>query len=130
MILLVDRKSNEPVYGQIARQIREQIAAGRLPPGTQLPAVRSIASDLGINLNTVARAYRQLESEGFLLIRQRSGAQVAAPGRSATRDSRNELRAELRQLLSRMRQTGLTVDQLERWVAREIARLARGEETP
>jgi GntR family transcriptional regulator len=128
MILLVDREGTEPVYGQIARQIREQIAAGQLAPGTQLPAVRSIASDLGVNLNTVARAYRQLEAEGFVRIQQRSGAQVAAPGNRVTRGSRTELRAEFRQLLSRMRQAGLSVGELEEWAAREIGRLARREE--
>ena len=128
MILLVDREGNEPVYGQIARQIREQIAVGRLAPGEQLPAVRSIASDLGVNLNTVARAYRQLESEGFVRIRHRSGAEVTAPERRATRESRTALRDELRQLLSRMRQAGLSARELRDWTDREIERLTPREE--
>ena len=77
--LTLDWATGEPVYEQIARQIRTRIAAGDLPPGHALPPVRTLASDLGVNLNTVARAYRQLEEQGFVLIRDRSGAEVAAP---------------------------------------------------
>jgi len=129
MILLIDNKGNEPVYRQIARQIREQISTGKLAPGASLPSVRSIASDLGVNLNTVARAYRQLESEGFLQIHQRSGAQVTPPARRASRRSRVDLRAELRHLLSRMHQAGLSAEEMREWVERDVGRLALREET-
>jgi DNA-binding transcriptional regulator YhcF (GntR family) len=122
--IVVDRDSDEPVYQQIARQIRGLVASGALLPGDALPGVRALASDLGVNLNTVARAYRILEDEGFLTIRDRSGVEVARPRAGAVPGAREALRDELRSLLARLRQTGLTRDEIERLALREIARLA------
>ena len=79
MTLSIDRGGEAPVYEQVADQLRRMIASGDLPPGAPLPAVRQLAGDLGVNLNTIARAYRLLEGEGFLAIRQRAGVTVAAP---------------------------------------------------
>ena len=86
MMIIIERSVEEPVYEQIARQIRESVAAGELPAGTPLPTVRVMASDLGVNLNTVARAYWLLEEEGFVRIRDRSGVEVAAPARKDAGD--------------------------------------------
>jgi GntR family transcriptional regulator len=123
MMVVVERGSDEPVYEQIARQIREHVASGELRPGSPLPTVRTLASDLGVNLNTVARAYWLLEEEGFVLIRDRSGAEVSAPSRRPNAD-REKLRLELRELLARMRQAGLSSEHLRRLAEREIASLA------
>jgi DNA-binding transcriptional regulator YhcF (GntR family) len=123
MVLVVERESAEPVYGQIARQVRERIVNGRLAAGTPLPAVRTLASDLGVNLNTVARAYRQLEEQGFLQIRDRSGAEVTAPPPAARSADRRRLTAELREVLERMRQAGMRLDDLRRVVSEEVERL-------
>lgn len=120
MTVVVDRTRDEPVYGQIARQIRAYIATRRLQPGAVLPGVRSLASDLGVNFNTVARAYRQLEKEGFLRIRHRSGAEVTAPPRAARQGERGRMREELRHLLARLRQAGLSPDELHRMAREEI----------
>ncbi len=111
-MVVVDRDSAEPVYGQIARQIRAHIASRQIGPGAMLPPVRRLASDLGVNLNTVARAYRQLEEEGFLRITGRSGAEVAAPSPSMPGPERCRLDDELRHLLARMRQAGLSTGEL------------------
>ncbi|HYS78108.1 MAG TPA: GntR family transcriptional regulator [Candidatus Dormibacteraeota bacterium] len=120
----------DPVYAQIARQIRARIACGDLPAGTALPAVRALASDLGVNLNTVARAYRLLEEEGFIRIRDRSGAEVAGPSRMARGGSRDRLQDELRDVLARLRQAGTDLARLKRLVVREIAGMSgRGEHT-
>jgi len=120
MLIVVDRGSAEPVYGQIARQIREHIAAERLVPGAALPAVRSVATDLGVNLNTVARAYRILEDEGFIRIRERAGAEILAPARRIVSAERGPLLDELGHLLSRMRQAGFSADELRRAATRAI----------
>jgi DNA-binding transcriptional regulator YhcF (GntR family) len=121
----LDGEDPEPTYQQIARQIRAHVAAGRLAPGSALPGVRSLASDLGVNMNTVARAYRLLEEEGFVRIRDRSGAEVAPPPRRPDPDRRTSLQEELANLLIRMRQAGLTPDQLRRMVDREIEGMGR-----
>jgi DNA-binding transcriptional regulator YhcF (GntR family) len=123
MMIVIERSLEEPVYEQIARQIRESVASGELSPGTPLPTVRVLAQDLGVNLNTVARAYWLLEEEGFIRIRDRSGAQVAAPVRKPAGD-REKLRRELKETLARLRQAGFTSEDLHRLVEREIASLA------
>jgi len=127
MILVVERSSDEPVYEQIAREIRERVASGELLPGTPLPTVRTLASDLGVNLNTVARAYWLLEEEGFVRIRDRSGAEVIAPARKPSLD-REKLRQELRGLLARLRQAGISPEELRRLADREIACFANNLE--
>jgi len=124
MMVVIERSSDEPVYEQIARQIRECVASGELPPGTPLPTVRTLASDLGVNLNTVARAYWLLEEEGFVRIRNRSGAEVLAPARKPAAE-RERLCQELKKTLARMRQIGFSLDELQRLAEHEIAFLAR-----
>ena len=122
--VLIDWSSAEPVYAQIARQIRSRIASGDLTPGLALPPVRVLASDLGVNLNTVARAYWLLEEEGFLRIRDRSGAEVTAPLRDADPAAVERLRQQLAAVLSRMRQAGLTLAEVRQQAERELATLA------
>ncbi len=114
----------DPVYTQIARQIRARIASGDLPAGEALPPVRTLASDLGVNLNTVARAYRLLEEEGFIAIRDRSGAEVAPPATGPDAGSRVRLLGELREVLERIRQAGIGPDELMSLVEREVASLS------
>ena len=79
MILSIDQRSDEPLYLQIRDQVIEAIARGELVPGQALPSVRSLASDLGINLHTVNKAYSVLRDEGYVLMRGRSGAYIADP---------------------------------------------------
>ena len=64
MVIRIDQKSEEPLYLQIRSQIIAAIATGELVPGTALPSVRALASDLGINLHTVNKAYAVLRDEG------------------------------------------------------------------
>jgi len=120
-VIVVDWNADEPVYAQIARQIRARIAGGELPPGTVLPPVRAVASDLGVNLNTVARAYRLLEEEGFVSIRGRGGAVVAAPAREADGERIAGLSDELDILITRLYQAGLSPAEVRRRVEQVIA---------
>ena len=125
--MVVDRGSDESVYEQIARQIRSRIATGELPSGFALPSVRTLASDLGLNLNTVARAYRLLEQDGFVAIRRRGGVRVAAPASRPEPQVRTRLHASLRGVLVLMRQAGLLPDEIRRLAAAEIQLLLREE---
>jgi GntR family transcriptional regulator len=124
-LIVIDWSVDEPVYAQIARQIRAQIASGDLAPATLLPPVRTIASDLGVNLNTVARAYRLLEAEGFVAIEQREGVRVLAPARRADRGAIDQFGEELSVLIARMRQAGLSPAEIRRRVERELAAMGR-----
>lgn len=74
----IDQHAAQPLFDQLRLQIIEAIRTGRLAAGTRLPTVRELAGTLGMAANTVARAYRELESAGVLETRGRSGTFVAA----------------------------------------------------
>jgi GntR family transcriptional regulator len=77
MQIRIDNASNRPVYRQIVDQIKRDIAMGRLIKGEKLPTVRQLAAQLAINPNTIAKAYRQLETEGIIVTRPGAGAFIA-----------------------------------------------------
>lgn len=76
MNLEIDFRSGIPIYIQVVERIKERIASGWLKPGTQLPTVRSLALDLRVNFNTVARAYRILDEVGIISTQQGRGTYV------------------------------------------------------
>lgn len=76
MILEVDTRSPVPPFEQIRISIRRLVATGELTVGSRLPTVRQLASDLGLAPGTVARAFRELESEGIIETRGRHGTRV------------------------------------------------------
>ncbi len=76
MSLQIDSQRKVPIYIQIDEQIRAQIAAGQLRPGEQLPTIRELAADLGVNYNTVARAYLELDHDGMISTQQGRGTFV------------------------------------------------------
>ena len=77
--------STQPPYEQLRMAVIEQVRAGTLTAGTKIPTVRSLAAELGIAPNTVARAYRELEADGVLETRGRQGSFIASSG-DPTRD--------------------------------------------
>ena len=74
----LDAASGVPFYRQIIDQVLLGVADGRLAPGTQLPTVRQLAVDLSVNLNTVAKAYREMEIRGIVETQQGTGTFVAS----------------------------------------------------
>ncbi|MGI5467913.1 GntR family transcriptional regulator [Streptomyces sp. CA-132043] len=78
--LVVDQDAADAPYEQVRTQIAEQARSGRLPAGFRLPTVRGLAGELGLAANTVAKAYRALESDGVIETRGRNGTFVAAAG--------------------------------------------------
>lgn len=126
LTLTIDRGRDESVYEQVADQVRHLVASGALGPETPLPSVRQLAGDLGVNLNTIARAYRLLESEGFLVIRDRAGVTVAAPAAEIEHSARDRLLDEMRAILARLRQAGMTTEELLPVVRREVLAMDGG----
>jgi DNA-binding transcriptional regulator YhcF (GntR family) len=80
-------------YEQVRAQISEQARSGALPVGYRLPTVRGLAESLGLAANTVAKAYRALESDGVIETRGRNGTYVAAAGSAAERELASAARA-------------------------------------
>lgn len=111
--LRIDTGSTTPVYRQIVDGIRSQLVDGHLAPGDSLPTVRDLALDLGVHFNTVAEAYRQLASEGWLDLRRRRGAVVTArPTPKAPPKAREHFATRLRQLIAQVRAEGLALNSI------------------
>jgi DNA-binding transcriptional regulator YhcF (GntR family) len=103
MILKVDTAGGEPLFRQIAAQLRGAIADGRLAAGDRLPPARELADALDVNMHTVLRAYRDLRDEGLVDMRRRRGVVV----REAV-DGRARLVAAVAELAGEARRLGLT----------------------
>jgi len=124
MFLTIDTADARPIYQQVVDGIKELIARGKLAEGAPLPPVRQLAADLGVNLNTVATAYRELQKDGLILIRHGSGSVVAS--RTITERSRDELLRPLRTALTELLLSGLSPNKIQSIVMREL-RLAGKE---
>src|SRR6185503_6813750 len=105
MWITVEADDPRPIYEQVADGVRALIARGALAEGDPLPPVRQVASDLGVNLNTIATAYRALQDEGLIAIRHGSGAVVTQMVLAGMRraDILEAVSAELRALDRRSR---------------------------
>ena len=100
MFLTVDANDKRPLYQQIVDGVKALIARGDLREGVTLPSVRQVAGDVGVNLNTIAFAYRQLQEEGFLTVRHGAGAVVSS--RRVHDVEEDELRKPLRTALTQL----------------------------
>ncbi|MDX6276764.1 MAG: hypothetical protein QOJ72_892 [Nocardioidaceae bacterium] len=109
----VDSAGAEPPYEQVRRQLAEGVASGTLKPGHKLPTVRQLAADLGLATNTVAKAYRALETDGVIETRGRAGTYVA----SRRLDDTEAVKAAEAYALVARRQ-GLSIDEAIRLVER------------
>ena len=104
MRIKVDIGDSVSIYEQIVRQVREGVQRGVLTGGTSLPSIRQLAADLGVNHNTVARAYRDLEQDGIVVTARRRGtivrsdAQVQAD-HSINRSAERKIKALVDELL-------------------------------
>jgi DNA-binding transcriptional regulator YhcF (GntR family) len=79
-VISIDADSRVPPFEQVRVSLAQQMADRTLPVGTRLPTVRVLAAELGIAVNTVARAYRELEAAGLVETRGRAGTFVSAAG--------------------------------------------------
>lgn len=104
----------EPIYAQIAAQLRRLIAGGRIQPGEELPSVRDVAGYHAINPMTVSRAYSQLEAEGLLERRRGKGMVVAESRRRPLSDERRlaQLEGALRELARQAAELDLPVERV------------------
>lgn len=77
MILKIDFDSEIPIYLQIKNQVIQGVAKGEIEDGEELPSVRGLAEDIGVNMHTVNKAYSMLKDEGYLKIDRRRGAFIS-----------------------------------------------------
>lgn len=121
MHIVIDESDPRPMYRQVADEIRRLIAGGALTEGDTLPSVRQVAVDLGVNLNTIAGAYRELQAEGLVTIRHGSGA-VVASRKASTKDA-GELRKPLQSALTALVLAGVSSGEIVSLVRRELRAL-------
>ena len=121
MLFRPNPSSGVPIYLQLMEQVRHAVETGALRAGEQLPGIRTLAEELVINPNTVAKAYRELEHEGFVELRQGAGAFIAGTG--ATRKTNDKLRAGqaiVAAAVDKLRGKGVTDDEIRRLVEAEL----------
>jgi GntR family transcriptional regulator len=115
MLFRPNPASGVPIYLQLMEQVKHAVETGALRPGEQLPGIRRLSEKLVINPNTVAKAYRELEHEGIVELRQGAGAFVAAGvGTQAQAEKFRGATAIVAAALKRLRAHGLTDEEIRR----------------
>jgi DNA-binding transcriptional regulator YhcF (GntR family) len=125
-MLSISLASPVPIHDQLVAGLRGMIAAGKLAEGDELPPVRQFAADLGINLNTVARAYRELTDAGLLAsVRGRGTIVIATVERPSgpKADERRRIETGILAAFNDAKIAGLPREAVESIVNRQIARL-------
>jgi len=119
MVFRLNPSSGVPVYLQLMEQVKHALDTGALRPGDQLPTIRRLAEDLVVNPNTVVRAYRDLEHEGLVELKQGSGAFVRG---SASRSARVTRRAQgvVQSAVERLVALGLSEEEIRRMFENEL----------
>jgi len=127
LTLQLDFRSGLPIYIQIMNQLENQVIGGTLKPGDQLPTVRALASELRVNFNTVARAYRMLDEARIISTQQGRGTYITEiPPPEVKEKLRNEtlvalarryIGEALRMEFSKQEINQMVKDQLKAWKA-------------
>jgi GntR family transcriptional regulator len=121
MIFSLNPSSGQPLYLQLMQQIRHAIETGVLQHGDEMPGIRTLARDIVVSHNTVAKAYSELEHEGLLELRHGSGAFVSARRGTRSRAGRLRLsRNRVQKLVASLQSEGLTDEEIHRLFEAEL----------
>ena len=112
MIINIDYTTGKPIYLQIVREIEKQITLGVLVPNHQIPSVRSLAYDLGINPNTVKKAYDILEENGLIISKSTKGFFICDNIEKAKEIKIKELLNKIEELMKELKSYGLTREEV------------------
>lgn len=127
MTFRLDSSSGVPFYRQIIDQVLLAVGDGRLKAGTQLPTVRQLAVDLSVNLNTVAKAYREMEIRGIVQTQQGTGTFIAARAGAKSREKRKALHDLVDRVIANGEALGIPIEDLVEALV-DRAEKARGRE--
>jgi GntR family transcriptional regulator len=117
-----------PIYLQIVNQVKYLVAGGSLESGEELPPIRILAERLGINPNTVARAYRELEADGLVEKRRTAGTYVSTAGSRLTKPARLKIVTErVDALLAESRQLDIAISEVVELLRRRDEAMQRGK---
>lgn len=127
-MFVIDPRNKAPLYEQLAQQIRWQIAMGFLAPDEPLPSVRQLSGELGINPNTIQKAYRQMEQEGLIYARAGKGNFVTPAVDEQRRKQQTEQLTLLEKEICKAKDMGITGEQLRELVDRAFGNATNAEE--
>ena len=117
-MISINYRDPRPIYEQIQSELRRLMLTGALPPGSRLPSVRELAGQLAINPNTIQRAYRELETDGYILSVAGKGSFVAQVDQIAEQQKKQAVSA-FQAAAQRLRALGLTDAQLTQLLTQE-----------
>ncbi|MCD5414182.1 MAG: GntR family transcriptional regulator [Clostridiales bacterium] len=127
MLLQLELESNIPIYKQIANQIIVGIAKGELTEGEELPSVRQMASDIGINMHTVNKAYSNLKQAGWVIIHRKKGVLICTSLKSQVDNHFVEiLRDSLEVSIAEAFLKGVTKDEFTKLIEEKYAEYRGG----
>ena len=115
MVIKIDDYSDVPIYMQIRNQIVMGISSGELKAGEQLPTVRALALEIGINTMTVSKTYQMLKNEGYIMTDRKNGARVRQQIEQSGLIS-EENKNELRRIVSEARLSGVAKKDIQKLV--------------
>ncbi|MBQ8537506.1 MAG: GntR family transcriptional regulator [Clostridia bacterium] len=115
-MFLVNPKSKQPIYEQLVEQLRRQLILGGLEAGAPMPSVRQLATELGINPNTIQKAYRRMEEEGMITSVPGRGSFVSEDVAQMLKKQRQDQIEKTRQMILLCRDMGLAKAEIEQLV--------------
>lgn len=115
-MLTIDYRSGESLYIQIKNNYKKMIMSGSLKENEMLPSVRTLAGNLAINVNTVQRAYRELEQEGYIYSVPGKGNFVAKIDKSIINKGYNEFRDQLLELMEKAKFLNISKEEVNKIV--------------
>ena len=127
-VFRLDSSTGVPFYRQIIDQVLLAVGDGRLKPGEQLPTVRQLAVDLSVNLNTLAKAYREMEIRGIVQTQQGTGTFVAARSGAKSREKRKALQDLVDRLLANAEALGVPMEDVVEALVERVEK-TRGRES-
>ncbi len=124
MFIQIEPTSDIPIYTQLANQLTELIARGQLKSGETLPSVRSLASDLGVNMHTVNKSYHALEQKGIISIVPKSGAIINSIVSSGiTTDNQQKIIEQLKPVIAEAVVFGMIPEEIEQLTTKILKKL-------
>jgi len=116
VILRIDFDSEVPIYVQIKNQVIEGIARGEIEGNEELPSVRALAEDIGVNMHTVNKAYTMLKEEGYIKIDRRKGAIVSLNLDQSMNRFKEDLDENLYYYMAQCYNRGLSKDEIKDYI--------------
>lgn len=127
MILKIDFESEVPIYIQIRNQVVQGVAKRELIEGEELPSVRGLADDIGVNMHTVNKAYSLLKDEGYIKIGRRKGAFISLNLQVSDQKTKEELDYNLQYYMAECYNRGISCEEIKEQIEKLYSSFGGGD---